>query len=94
MEIVNGILEPTRVKRGCLGYHFCQEVDAEHTFIILEQWATQQDLEEFIASESYHQLLTAMELLAEPPEVKINAVAYTAGLEAVRAVRERRNRPQ
>jgi hypothetical protein len=29
-----------------------------------------------------------MELLAEPPEVKINAVSYTAGLEAVKAARQ------
>jgi hypothetical protein len=29
-----------------------------------------------------------MELLAKPPEVKINAISYTAGLEAVKAVRQ------
>lgn len=92
--IIRGILEPTRVKKGCLDYYFCRDMEDDHTFIVLERWATQQDLEEFIQSESYYQLLTAMELLVEPPDIKINAISYTAGLEAIRAAREKCRRPQ
>lgn len=88
IEIIKGILEPTRVKKGCLDYHFYQDFEDENTFIILEQWATQQDLEKFIRSENYRRLLAVMDLLAEPPEVKINAISYTAGLEAIKATRE------
>jgi quinol monooxygenase YgiN len=87
-QIVRGILESTRVQRGCQSYSFCRDVEDANAYLILERWATQADLEEFIRSESYRKLLAAMELLAEPPEVKINAISYTAGLEAIKAVRQ------
>ena len=67
---------------------FYNDVEDENTFIILERWETQTDLKKFIRSESYRQLLTAMELLAEPPDIKINAISYTAGLEAIEAERK------
>ena len=88
LQIVRGILEPTRVQKGCLSYSLCRDVEDENTFVIIERWSTQEDLERFVRSESYRRLLTAMELLAEPPEVKINAISYTAGLEAVKAARQ------
>ena len=87
VQIIRGILEPTRVQNGCLGYCLCQDVEDEDAFVILEQWESQNDLERFIRSEAYRQLLAAMELLAQPPEIKINAISYTAGLEAIEAAR-------
>ena len=86
-QIMRGILESTRVQRGCLAYGFYRDVEDEHAYVILERWRSQEDMEEFIRSESYRRLLAAMELLTEPPEVMINAISYTAGLEAVKAAR-------
>lgn len=88
IETIRGILEPTRVEKGCLDYHLYQDFEDANSFVVLEQWATQQDLERFVRSNNYRQLLAAMDLLAEPPEVKINAISYTAGLEAIKATRE------
>jgi quinol monooxygenase YgiN len=88
MQIVRMILEPTRVEKGCLNYHCYQDVEDENAFVILEHWQTQQDLERFIQSRNYQQLLTAMELLTEAPDIKINAISYTAGLEAIEKARE------
>jgi len=76
------------VQRGCLSYRFCRDVEDVNEYLIIERWETQTDLEEFIRSESYRKLLAAMELLAKPPEVKINAISYTAGLEAIKAARQ------
>jgi quinol monooxygenase YgiN len=87
MQIVRMILEPTRVEKGCLNYHCYQDIEDENAFAILEQWQTQEDLERFIQSKNYQQLLTAMELLTEAPEIKINAISYTAGLEAIKKAR-------
>ena len=87
VETVIGLIEPTRVEKGCLDYHFFKDIEDENSFTILERWATQEDIEKFVRSDSYHQLLTAMELLAKPPDIKINAVSYTAGLEAIKAAR-------
>ena len=91
IDLIGGILKPTRVERGCVNYNLCQAVDDERRFFVIEEWRSQKDLEAFIRSASYRRLLVAMELLSEPPVVKINAISYTAGLEAIRAVRERRD---
>jgi quinol monooxygenase YgiN len=87
LQIVRLILEPTRVEKGCLNYRCYQDVEDENAFVILERWQTQQDLERFIQSKNYQQLLTAMELLTEAPEIKINGISYTAGLEAIEKAR-------
>jgi len=76
------------MRRKTYNYRLYQDYEDTNTFVVLEQWATQQDLERFVRSDNYRQLLVAMDLLAEPPEVKINAISYTAGLEAIKAARE------
>ena len=87
LQIVRMILEPTRVEKGCLNYHCYQDVEEKNGFVIVEQWQTQQDLERFIRTKNYQQLLTAMELLTEAPDITINAISYTAGLEAIEKAR-------
>jgi quinol monooxygenase YgiN len=93
LQIVRMILEPTRVEKGCLDYHCYQDVEDENAFVILERWQSQEDLERFIQSKNYQQLLTAMELLTEAPDIKINAISYTAGLEAIEKARAGAERP-
>ena len=88
LQVVRMLLEPARVEQGCLNYHCYQDLEDNNSLVIVERWETQEDIERFLRSEGYRQLLTAMELLAEPPQVEINAVSYTAGLEAVKAARQ------
>jgi quinol monooxygenase YgiN len=91
IELVKGISEPTRVLKGCTSYYLGQSVEEENMFFVVEEWESQRDLENFIQSDTYRRLLLAMELLSRPPEVKINVISYTGGLEAIRAARERRS---
>ncbi|SPP99995.1 putative Antibiotic biosynthesis monooxygenase [Candidatus Sulfobium mesophilum] len=86
---MRGILEPSRVERGCLSYRLYQEVQDENAFVLLEEWKTQKDLESHIRTDNQRQLLAIMDLLSEQYEVKFNTVSHTSGMELIENVLKR-----
>ena len=51
--------------------------------MLVEEWATEADLERRLRSEAYRQLLQLMEFSPEPPEVQLRTVRDTRGMEAI-----------
>jgi hypothetical protein len=41
LETMRGMLDPTRVERGCLSYRLYEDVESRNAFVLLEEWATQ-----------------------------------------------------
>ena len=80
------MLEPTRVERGCMSFNFYQDIEDEYTFTLVEEWETEAEFHAHIRKDSYKKLLLLMDLLSEPPEIKINTVSQRAGLEYVEDV--------
>ena len=86
LETMRGMLEPARVERGCLSYRLYEDVENKNAFVLLEEWATQEDLERHIAKDSQRQLLALMDLLSEQPELRFNTVSHTAGMDFIEDV--------
>ncbi|MBE0428061.1 MAG: antibiotic biosynthesis monooxygenase [Nitrospirae bacterium] len=86
LETMRGMLEPTRVERGCLSYRFYEDVEDRNTFFLLEEWNTQKDLESHIRTDNQRRLLALMDLLSEPPELRFNTVSHTAGMDLIENV--------
>ena len=86
LETMRGMLEPTRVERGCLTYCLYEDVENRNTFVLLETWATQEDLESHIRTANQRRLLSLMDLLSEPPELRFNTVSHTAGMDLIKNV--------
>jgi len=86
LETMRGILEPTRVERGCLSYRLYEDVEDRNTFVLIEEWATQKDLERHIRTDNQRQLLALMDLLSEQPELRFNTVSSTAGMDLIEDV--------
>ncbi|HJZ04526.1 MAG TPA: putative quinol monooxygenase [Patescibacteria group bacterium] len=86
LKTVRGILEPTRVEPGCIRYQFYQDIENENAFILVEEWETKEDLDRNIHRENYKRLMVLMDLLSEPPEIKINTVSHRAGIEYLEEV--------
>jgi quinol monooxygenase YgiN len=91
LQTIIALASSIRQERGCASHHLYQDVEDENTFNLIEEWQTQDNLDDHLGSENFGILLGAMNLLREPPEIKLNAVSYTAGMEAVKAVRKKRN---
>jgi len=86
LETMRGMLEPTRVERGCLSYCLYEDIENRTTFVLLEKWATQKDLESHIRTDNQRRLLALMDLLSEQPELQFNTVSHTAGMDLVEDV--------
>jgi quinol monooxygenase YgiN len=86
LETMRGILEPARVERGCLNYRLYEDVEDKNAFVLLETWATQEELESHIRTDKQRRLLALMDFLREPPELRFNTVLHTAGMDLIENV--------
>ena len=86
LETMRGMLEPARVERGCLSYRFYEDVENKNAFVLLEEWATQEELERHISKDNERRLLALMDLLSEQPELRFNTVSHTAGMDLIEDV--------
>jgi quinol monooxygenase YgiN len=86
LETMIGMLEPSRVERGCLSFRLYEDVENRNAFVLLEEWATQADLERHISKDNQRRLLTLMDLLSEQPELRYNTVSHTAGMDLIENV--------
>jgi len=85
IETIQGMLEPTRVERGCLSYRLYEDVENKNALVLLEEWATQEDLEKHISKDKLR-LLSLLNLLSEQPKFQFNTVSHTAGIELIEDV--------
>jgi len=86
LETMRGMLEPARVERGCMSYRLYEDVENRNAFVLLEEWATQEDLERHIRTDNQRRLITLMDLLSEQPELRGNTVSHTAGMDLIENV--------
>lgn len=86
LETMRGMLEPARVERGCLSYRLYEDVENRNAFVLLEEWATQEDLENHIRTDNQRRLLVLMDLLSEQPEWRFNTVSHTMGMDLIEEV--------
>jgi quinol monooxygenase YgiN len=86
LKTMRGMLEPARVERGCRSYHLYEDVENRNAFVLLEEWETQEDIENHIRTDNQRQLLALMDFLSEQPEVRFNTVSRTAGMDLIETV--------
>ena len=88
LQTVHPLIVLIREERGCISCRLFKDDEDENSFALVEEWETQEDLDNHLRSDRFAVLLGAKSLLREPPETKINTVSYSAGMEAVGAARK------
>jgi quinol monooxygenase YgiN len=86
LEAIRGMLEPARVERGCLSYRLYEDVENRNALVLLEEWASQENLESHLRTDNQRQLLALMDLLSEKPELQFNTVSHRAGMDYIEEV--------
>ena len=81
------VLGPTKIKPGCIECRLYQDLDEPETLLLIEEWESRRKYERHINSDQYRIILSLMEASDQLPEIKINTVSKTEGLEAIAAVR-------
>ena len=81
LHILRGLLEPTRVRSGCLACHVYQDIEDPNVLSLVQEWATSDDLERGLRSEDCRKLVAVLELATERPEIWFDTIATREGLE-------------
>ena len=87
VQTVCALAERVRQEAGCVSSHCYRDVEHENTLCILEEWATQADVDAHLRSHNWSVLLGAIKLLNGVAEIKFHTVSQTRGEEAIEAAR-------
>ena len=87
IQAVSGILAGASREAGCINHHLSQDLQDENRFFVSQSWENQSQLDAYWRSERFGMFMGAFHLMRRPPAVKIHAVSFTAGIEAVKAAR-------
>jgi quinol monooxygenase YgiN len=80
-RILRGLLEPTRVRGGCLACHLYEDVEDPDVLALVQEWASADDLERYLRSEDRRKLVAVMELASRRPEIWVDTIVMREGLE-------------
>ena len=89
-QTLSALAGRVRNEAGCVSSAFYREVENENALCVIEEWATQADLDAHLRSDNFHVLVGAVKLLNGPAEMRFHSVSQTLGGEAVAAARDRR----
>jgi quinol monooxygenase YgiN len=81
-QTLHSIVEQVRKESGCLHLGFYLNVEIEDDFLLVEEWATQKDVDDHLRSDIFTVLLGAGSLMIRPPEIVIHTVSHSTKLEA------------
>jgi len=87
IQAVPGILVGTSKNTGCMNHHMSQDLQDENRFFVTQTWESQSQLDAYWRSERFGMFMGSFHLMKRAPTVKIHAVSFTAGIEAVKAAR-------
>lgn len=88
LEILYSLLEPMRVIPGCISCHLYQDVENQNRITYVETWRNQTDLERHISSAQYKNILFAIEMGTEPPEINFKTITNSSGMETITSLRQ------
>ena len=89
LELLKSLREPTRAEPGCVDCHVYQDLHDENVIVLEEVWESRADLDRHIRSHRYRYILALMETASKPPEIRFHTISHTAGMEVVKAARQR-----
>jgi quinol monooxygenase YgiN len=81
------IIGPTEVQAGCISCRLYQELGDPDSVLFMEEWESRVALERHIKSDQYRIILSLMDFPDTPPDVKLNTISISEGLEAIERVR-------
>ena len=87
LQTLHSLIGRIRHERGCVSYNLYQDVESEEAFILNGEWETKADLDNHLRSDRFGVLMGALNLLSDTPEISLNTLAHTAGIEAFKALR-------
>ena len=82
------ILGPLRTTCGCVGCHLYADLEDESVLMFTEEWEDEEALAAHLRTESARVLLSAIDCASDAPEVRLDTVRGTKGMEYIVSCRD------
>jgi quinol monooxygenase YgiN len=80
-QTLHSIIAQVSKESGCLHAAFYQDAENNHSLLMVEEWATQKDVDDHMRSDIFTVLIGAGSLMHRPPEIVIHVVDRSPALE-------------
>ncbi len=78
VRVGQGVASASRNEAGCLGYRLYEDTERENEFVFVEEWESQEALEQHFATPHVREFMKAVPAtLVAPPDVKFHTIAST-----------------
>ena len=89
VEILKSITGNVITATGFLGYRIYRDLEDENILCLVEEWESLADLEKYIDSDEYREMLALMDMSCSPPEISFHKIQYTKGVDIINSVRKK-----
>jgi quinol monooxygenase YgiN len=79
-QTLYSIVGQVRKEGGCLQANFYQDVENETEFIVVEEWASEKELDDHLQSDIFTILMGAGSLMRLPPETVVYTVRHSKNI--------------
>jgi quinol monooxygenase YgiN len=86
MEILQSILEPTRVANGNVSCSLSEDCENRNVILYEEIWENETHLKHHMRSDRFRNILAAIDMASEQPEIRFSTISETAGMEFIEEV--------
>jgi quinol monooxygenase YgiN len=87
LMILGSMIEQTKLEEGCISCRLYQDVHQEGALMLQERWSSEKDLQRHLRSDKFHTVLLVVEMATEPPEIRFESSAHSAGVEVIEQAR-------
>ena len=90
-EVANGlntVVGPARSIPGCISFRIYSDKDDPDVVLLLSQWRSEDQLNKYIRTPDFRRILAMMETASKAPDLSVQHISWTKGLDYVREVLE------
>jgi quinol monooxygenase YgiN len=87
VKTLKSIIGPTEVMPSCQSCGLWSGIEDQDELILLEQWSSQEGLEDHIRSDEFRKVLAVMDLASKEPEIAFVEGSSKEGMELVERLR-------
>jgi len=87
VKILTRAAERTRLETGCERCHVYRDAQEVDVILLEEAWKSDEELNNYLRSDSFRDVLMVMEMAVQRPEIQFSAIARAEGIERAKAAR-------
>jgi quinol monooxygenase YgiN len=85
---LNTVVGPARSIPGCISFRIYSDKDDPDVVLLLSQWRSEDQLNKYIRMSDFRRILAMMETASKAPDLSVQHISWTKGLDYVREVLE------